>query len=61
VKEGNLLAAAERIRGKDNKPVLVRDPEKTMSGVRIRYSYDPKGDMTLEEVVRSAIAGQRSA
>lgn len=56
-----MLAAAERIRGKDNKPVLVRDPEKTMSGVRIRYSYDPKGDMTLEEVVRSAIAGQRSA
>ena len=60
VKEGNLLAAAERIRGKDNKPVLVRDPEKIISGVRIRYSHDPIGDMTLEEVVRSAIAGQRS-
>ena len=60
VKEGNLLAAAERIRGKDNKPVLVRDPEKIVSGVRIRYSHDPRGDMTLEEVVRSAIAGQRS-
>jgi len=60
VKEGNLLAAAERIRGMDNKPVLVQDPEKIVSGVRIRYSHDPRGDMTLEEVVGEAIAGQRS-
>ena len=57
VKEGNLLAAAERITGEDNKPVLVRDPEKIVSGIRIRYSYDPRGDVTLEEVVRGAIAG----
>jgi hypothetical protein len=60
VKEGNLLAAAERIRGKDHKPVLVRDPEKIVSGVRIRYSYDPRGDTTLEEIVGKAIVGQRS-
>ena len=60
VKEGNLVGAAERIRGKDHKPVLVRDPEKNVSGVRVRYSYDPRCDTTLEEIVGKAIAGQRS-
>jgi hypothetical protein len=60
VKEGNLVAAAERIRGKDHKPVLVRDSEKNVSGVRIRYSYDPRCDTTLEEIVGKAIAGRRS-
>lgn len=61
VKEGNLLAAAERIKGKDHKPVLVKDPEKIVSGVRIRYSYDPRGDTTLEEAVEKAIAERRSS
>jgi hypothetical protein len=60
VKEGNLIGAAERIRGKGHKPVLVRDAEKSVSGVRIRYSYDPKCDTTLEEIVGKAIAGRRS-
>lgn len=60
VKEGNLIGAAEWIRGKAHKPVLVRDPEKNVSGVRIRYSYDPRCDTTLEEIVGKAIADQRS-
>lgn len=60
VKEGNLIGAAERIRGRDHKPVLVRNPEKNVSGVRIRYSYDPRCDTTLEEIVGKAIAGRRS-
>ncbi len=61
VKEGNLLAAAERIGGEGNKPVLVRETEKVVSGVRIRYSHDPRSDITLEEVVRRAIAKHRSS
>ena len=60
VKEENLIGAAERIRGKGHKPVLVRDAEKSVSGVRIRYAYDPKCDTTLEEIVGKAIASRRS-
>lgn len=56
IKEGNLLAAGEQIRGRGNKPVLVRNAEKTLSGVRLRYSYDPRDDMSLEDLVRGAIA-----
>ncbi|HUV97977.1 MAG TPA: hypothetical protein VMW14_00560, partial [Candidatus Paceibacterota bacterium] len=57
IKEGNLLAAGERIKGQGNKPVLVHNPENTVSGIRIRYSYDSRGDMSLEDLVRGAIAG----